>query len=369
MTVSLRALLRPLLQLLCIWAVAVSLAALANYVDLSRRSIEAAFAEIWYTWFWANIPFIALSYALLFYLRREHNKPPSLKQIVYAYLGVLLLFAPIDLAFQTWTTVHDQQQAMHWSNFVSALQQMRRIDWLVDFTLYTTTFAGVSAAHFWTQIGAREKSLQQAITDNLNLRVELEQQKLNALRAQLEPHFLFNALNAISALVRMSDKKGAITALNRLSDLLRYGLTASNKEWVTLADEIQFVRDYLCLQRLRYGDRLVVRIEGETEQVLAADCPPLLLQALVENALRHDLDCHTGVSDIVIRFQQCAERVQIEISNPVANAIAPNPGLGLGLTNTAARINLLFQGAATLSTRTAAGRFFVDIELPLSAPE
>jgi two-component system, LytTR family, sensor histidine kinase AlgZ len=224
-----------------------------------------------------------------------------------------------------------------------------------------------SPYHFAWQYQAREQKMQKASNDNLEL--QQGRQKINTLRAQLEPHFLFNALNAISALVRTADKKVAINALNRLSELLRYALTACKKDWVRIDDELRFVSDYLALQQLRYGERLQLVMHGLNEKIRAGDCPTMLLQPLVENALRHDLDCHSGASDIVINWQLHQERLVIRLSNPVCSTFAPNPGMGLGLANTAARLALLYDGQASLQTELVEGRFVVQLNLPLYAPE
>lgn len=108
---------------------------------------------------------------------------------------------------------------------------------------------------------------------------------------------MFNALNAISALVRQDDRTLALKGIRQLSDLLRYALVASERASVTLADELQFTRDYLALQRLRYRDRLQVQIEGESGEVLGADCPPLLVVDDEEPGrinLRHALATQPG---------------------------------------------------------------------------
>jgi LytS/YehU family sensor histidine kinase len=198
----------------------------------------------------------------------------------------------------------------------------------------------------------------------LNLRLALEEQRMLALRAQFEPHFLFNALNAISALVREGDRTLALGGIGRLSDLLRYALSASVRNTVTVAAELQFVRDYLDLQRLRYGARLRVHIEGDERMLHDVDCPPLLLQPLIENALRHDLDCHDGPSDIRLSFVPDGAALTIRVTNPAGAHASPNPGAGLGLANTRERLRLMHP-TASLHTNLRAGRFVAEVRLPL----
>jgi LytS/YehU family sensor histidine kinase len=222
------------------------------------------------------------------------------------------------------------------------------------------TFAVMVAIANWRQSRARHR-------DTLKLQLALEQQRLLALRAQLEPHFMFNALNAISALVRGGDSALALGGINRLSELLRYALAASVRDTVSVADELQFVRDYLDLQGLRYGERLRVSIDGEGPLLHEADCPPLLLQPLVENALRHDLDCHGGPSDIRLRFERSGDSLLIQVSNPMNGLSSPNPGAGLGLSNTRDRLRIMHPGAS-LQAGPADGRFVAEVRLPLPGP-
>jgi two-component system sensor histidine kinase AlgZ len=200
------------------------------------------------------------------------------------------------------------------------------------------------------------------------LRLALEEQKLQTLRGQLEPHFMFNALNAISALVRSNSPDLALSGINRLSSLLRYALAASQGEWVTVADELQFTRDYLALQRLRYGDRLQVRIAGDSGAVLRADCLALLLQPLVENALRHGLDEATEPGAVTIAFATAGRALEVRVANPIVPGALPNPGAGIGLANVRERLRSAYGGAASLAIDKADGRFVATLRLPMQAP-
>jgi LytS/YehU family sensor histidine kinase len=154
-------------------------------------------------------------------------------------------------------------------------------------------------------------------------------------------------------------------SIARLSALLRYALSATVTSTATLDEELRFVRDYLDLQRLRYGERLRVRIEGDDAALDAIACPPLLLQPLIENALRHDLDRHDGPSDIALRFEPEDDAMRIVVTNPVTPGAAPNPGAGLGLANTRDRLRLVHP-AATLTAGVLDGRFVAEVRLPIA---
>lgn len=236
--------------------------------------------------------------------------------------------------------------------------------YFVDYVLYCGIFAttaGLALIRGQIERDRRNRRLQARM---LTMQLQLEHQRMAAIQAQLEPHFLFNALNAISGLVRGEEKKVALTAIARLSELLRFTLSASRKDWVSLTEELRFVRDYLSLQSLRHGERLQVDIDANEDELRDVGCPPLLLQPLVENALRHDLETHQRSSDI--RLKICLENdgIALHLSNPVTTQTAPNPGLGLGLSNTRERLALRYGDAAKIQTEVREGRFHVDIWLP-----
>jgi len=321
------------------WSLVCATGALSSYGALLQRGANPSFAELFGDWISAHGLMVVFSAVLYRALQRWPQVLASPRGIGRAYLAVLALFLPLEFLF------------------VSQLQKVNLYGIFVELTWTTFTFVTVVGIRIWQLQRARE-------TDILSLRLELEQQRLAALRGQLEPHFLFNALNAVSALVRMDDRGATLTAISRLSGLLRYAQAAGARDWVTLAEELQFVRDYLALQSMRYGGRLRVAIEGDSGAVLAADCPPLLLQPLVENALRHDLDCHDGEGDIALRFAERDGMLHIHISNSLHQAPA-NPGLGLGLRNIEARLRIACGSGAELRTRRDDGRFVAEIRMPM----
>jgi hypothetical protein len=324
---------------LLVWSAICVTGAASSYGALLQRGANPSYWELLGDWSAAHALMVVFSAVLYVILEHRPQSLGSARAIVRAYLMVVFLFLPLECLF------------------VSVLQDRNIFAIFLELTWTTFTFVTVCGIRIWQLQRARE-------TDNLTLRLELEQQRLAALRGQLEPHFLFNALNAVSALVRMDDKAVALSAISRLSGLLRYAQSASSRDWVSLAEELQFVRDYLALQAMRYGRRLRVQIEGDSGAVLAADCPPLLLQPLVENALRHDLDCHDGDGDIKLRFAEQGGMLHIHISNSVRD-VPPNPGLGMGLRNIEARLRMACGSGASLRTAREGGRFVARIDMPM----
>ncbi len=337
----------------------------ANYADQLRRGGHAGFHAVvgnslrgWWPW----VAFTAVLYIAL--SRRAHQLGDRAAMSRLFALSVLLFFIP-QVAYQVWLTV---REATDGRSFLRTFATWPANFWLIDFGILVAACTVVYAMVAARERVRSQRRRQQLDAENLALRLELEQQRVVALRAQLEPHFLFNALNAISGLVRGSDKSLAISALTRLSELLRYALTASSRDWVTVGDELHFVRGYAMLQQLRYGDRLQLTISGDDDTIRSGDCPPLLLQPLVENAIRHDLESHAGASDIRMTFALRGERLAVDITNPIHPAAVANAGLGLGLRSTRERLALLYGPDASFAAGAEDGRFAVHLELPLQAP-
>jgi two-component system sensor histidine kinase AlgZ len=362
---SLRRTLVSVSVIILLWGALIVLGAMGDLADAARRGQNLTFLSLLADWFWDHVLLIVLTCACNELLRRRPHLIASRRAIVLMYAALAVGFVPLQVLFQT---VMKAVLGRPWPHgVITAWLDAPIMMFFFEFTWMTFTFTAVVAVCNWRDARARQQAWMQSQNENFALRLELEQQRLAALRGQLNPHFLFNALNAISALVRTQDGKMALAGIGHLSDLLRYALQASEREHVSLVDERQFVADYLALQKMRYGARLQVHIAGDDQAGLAGDVPPLLLQPLIENALRHDLDCHDGPSDIRLVFGGDAERLTISVSNPLSAGRSTNPGLGLGLHHSRSRLQLAYGAAATLSAGPADGRFLVDISMPRHA--
>ena len=346
------------------WAVIGTIGALASYSDVLRRGGDTPYLEFLWYWWQGSLTLVLMTVIghagfsrWPQWIARPHN-------MALAFGFMLLVLFPLELLYQAVLQLLEANQPVKTSMVLAQLQQMPKFFWFTDLILMAGTLFTLLFIANTRQKRLREQALQQAETDNLKLRLALEQQRMNSLRAQLEPHFLFNALNAIVALMRAADLNTSIKALQRLSELLRYAIAAGQQDWVSVADEVRFIDDYLALQQLRYGTRLQVRLEGNDDSLDTVDCPPLLLQPLVENALRHDLDCHDGSSDILLQFSLDEQNLDATISNPLRCHQPQNPGLGLGLRNISERLQLLYGDQAGFSTGSEHGRFVVRLRLP-----
>jgi hypothetical protein len=356
---------RTIVNHVAFWTALCAAGALGNYVDRIHLGRDAAYAEVLLRWWVGHVPVMALSSTLGLALLRRPGLFAERRMTLRIYAGVVLLFLPCEWFYVGCADILLRGEPLTLASSWAELGKMGKMTWFSETAWSTGTFIAMVAIGNHREARARSEAFIKAQAENLNLHLALEQQRMQALRAQLEPHFIFNALNAISALVRGGDKADALAGIGRLSDLLRYALSATQREQATIAEELGFVRDYLALQRLRYGERLQIRIDGDDEQVLRGECPPLLLQPLIENALRHDLDCHDGPGDIRLSFERTAGELLIRVMNPVSAWASPNPGTGLGLSNTRARLALA-DPRACLRTGSQDGTFTAEISLPLA---
>jgi hypothetical protein len=173
------------------------------------------------------------------------------------------------------------------------------------------------------------------------LRAQVTQAQLGALKMQLQPHFLFNTLNAIMGMMRGGEVKQAEHALSRFSDLLRAVLDDMDTQEVTLERELTYVRLYLSIEQMRFADRLSVRIDPDAD-VLDAAVPHMALQPVVENAVRHGIGCRVGGGSIEVRVTRVGGRLHIKVRDQGTGPRVRSPaGRGLGLSNLRARLRQL----------------------------
>jgi hypothetical protein len=354
---------------LLVWLAVCAIGAAAVHADQLRQHVGRGYAWLLRNWMINHALMAAFSTSLFLAFLRWPRALSSARRLLLGYVLVLLVFLPWEVAYVALADLFKSGLRIGMEPWLEQLRGEGGFTIFLEFAWTSGTYLAVAAVCIWRAGQQRERAWRQAQNDNLRLSLELERQRMLALRAQLEPHFIFNALNAISALVRTGDEALALGGIHRLSELLRYALAAGTRDWASVGEELAFLRDYLALQRLRYGARLRVQLDADEGALADGDCPPLLLQPLVENALRHDLDCHEDESDIRIAIVREGGMLSIRIGNPVAEALPRNPGLGLGLANTRARLELAYRGAATLHTERAGGRFEVAIRMPLYAAE
>jgi two-component system, LytTR family, sensor kinase len=244
-----------------------------------------------------------------------------------------------------------------------------RFSFLYDFIVYVIVLGAGLARNYYVRYQARveetrrlEGEAAQLRAESAELHAQVTDARLNALHAQLNPHFLFNTLNAVSTLVD-EDPPAARRMIARLSDLLRHTLGKGDEQEITLARELEMLRRYLDIMEVRFQDRLDVSIETDAS-LDDALVPNLVLQPLVENAFRHGLAQIQTVGRVAVRAVRDDGELVLTVrdngrgpANPVRE--------GVGLTNTRARLTQLYGGRQRLAlSPDEGGGAVVEVRVP-----
>jgi hypothetical protein len=250
-----------------------------------------------------------------------------------------------------------------WKSWVPALNQQTAAhlapDYSLLFGLGVVLYLAAVAVHY---LMLEIEALREAEDEVLRYRVLAREAELRAFKAQVDPHFLFNSLNAVASMCGSRPLEAREMA-QRLADFFRLILRLGALERITLAEEIDLVQRYLAIEQVRFGERLTTHIKVDEG---AARCmvPPLLLQPLVENAVRHGVASMVegGTIDITATLED--HMLRIVIDNPADPDRADARGEGIGLENARGRLSAVSEGRAMLQAAEAEGQFRVVIELP-----
>jgi signal transduction histidine kinase len=218
------------------------------------------------------------------------------------------------------------------------------VGWL---PLTVLIYVGLVSAGHWMELAKREREREQR---TLSLEAQLAGAQLQALRMQLHPHFLFNTLNTIAALVRERDVTASVRLISQLGDVLRQVLRSAGTQEVTLAEEIAFIGRYLEIEQVRFADRLRVRWDAD-DDAMDASVPHLILQPLVENALRHGIAGreNAGLLEIGARCRGTRLVIWVRDDGPGLEAATMASSHGIGIANVRARLAALYRGEGTLA--------------------
>jgi LytS/YehU family sensor histidine kinase len=184
--------------------------------------------------------------------------------------------------------------------------------------------------------------------ENNQLERAIQETEGKVLRAQMNPHFVFNALNSIRALIT-EDPNKAKKGINQLSKLLRSSLLTERKKTISIAEELETILDYLHLEKIRYEERLIWKIDVSKE-ILPAQIPPMLLQTLIENAIKHGIAHSAKEGLIQIKGKRDQTQIQLQVINP-GNLKTLGESTGIGLVNSQNRLNLLFGETAHIDIK------------------
>lgn len=191
--------------------------------------------------------------------------------------------------------------------------------------------------------------------------VLLKEAELFKLRQQLQPHFLYNSLNSINALIMISPSK-AQEMIGKLSDFLRSSVQRESETVLSVNEEIQYIQSYLAIESVRFGDRLVVTFEKNFDE--NAVLPPFLVQPILENAIKFGLYGKTGAVAISISIVSDNNLLVITVCNPYAADQQPPKGTGFGLEGIRRRLYLMYARTDLLTTTSIDGQFNTTLKIP-----
>jgi signal transduction histidine kinase len=261
-----------------------------------------------------------------------------------------------------------------WAGAGVALRYALGLQWDVSFGVqlatWTLTSIPWSVFMYFTALGCMyafmySSEVREQEAQSARLSAQLAEARLGALRMQLNPHFLFNSLNAIGVLVRDDNTAAASRMIELLGELLHSVLRADARHEVPLAEEIQFLEQYLAIEQVRFSDRLGVRWSVD-DTVRRLKVPGFILQPLVENALRHGITKRSGPGTIEISAHREGDTLVLRVRDDGPGfTAAEDAAKGVGLANIRERLRTLYGDAASLSlVSTAAEGTVATIRLP-----
>jgi hypothetical protein len=231
----------------------------------------------------------------------------------------------------------------------------------------TLLYIGWLCVYFFYHLFDR---LNRSEIERLRLMAHVKDAELRALKSQVNPHFIFNSLNSLRALIDENPPR-AREAVTQLANLLRYSLQSGQLETVPFEDELRAVHDYLALEQVRHEERLRVRLDVDPE-TLALPIPPMLLQTLVENAVKYGISVRPEGGEVAVIGRREPDLLRLQVTNPGALAAPPRPAApstGVGLRNAAERLRLLFGERAMLQLReNGHGLVVAEALVPLAHP-
>lgn len=309
---------------------------------IGRRHAWLIFVTEFVSW----LPWM-LATPLIIGLARRY--PLSPRTTARAVISHFLTFTIVGLAAEAWfaalQVIFNPWEFSQASTFADAWRSSLPPQILTYLIVYTLILG------FTSWMDAREKRARETM-ETARLTAELSKSQLAALRQQIEPHFMFNTLHSITGLVRDRENEAAVSMIVGLSEFLRRGLEDSHRSQVSLGEEIEYLRRYLELQKLRFGERLQVSIDVPTE-LSRARVPNLLLQPLVENAIKHGIAKRAAGGTIRVSGVRANGTLCLCIYNDAADSPVEwgVPRVGVGLRNLRARLQILHGDATQLELK------------------
>jgi sensor histidine kinase YesM len=279
----------------------------------------------------------------------------------YPTTAAITLYALFASLFVTAATVPVQYELIKWwlnepenGNYIRWLGLSLPVRFLIVW-IFNIWVATISS--FRKNMAALDSRFQQ----QTDASILLKEAELFKLRQQLQPHFLYNSLNSISALIMISPDR-AQDMVGKLSDFLRSSVKRESNDTLPIAEELAYIESYLCIESVRFGDRLCITFVREyTDDAMI---PPFLLQPVLENAIKFGLYGNTGNVEIRVHIELRNGMLEISITNPYDPDMQPPRGTGFGLSGIQRRLYLLYARTDLLETRKEERIFTTTLKIP-----
>jgi len=322
------------------------------YISSAKAGLEVSWGQAvgyalgdWYVFALLSVPVIQLA-------RRFRFEAGSWARSLTVHLIGGVTFSLAYMVMRAWIG-----QWQSGAPFPEVFKSLLVKSWHYNLLVYWVILAVSQAFDYYRKYRERELHASE-------LEKNLAQAKLQALQMQLNPHFLFNTLHSISALMH-KDVEAADRMIMRLGDMLRAALEGSDTQEVPLRDELKFLQRYLEIEQIRFGDRLTVKLEIAPD-TFEAQVPNLILQPLVENAIRHGIEPHARPGRIELHAHRQADVLTLDVCDNGAGLRNHDPSReGVGLSNTRARLQELYGNAHRFELGSApGGGLVVQLTIP-----
>lgn len=316
---------------------------------------------------------LALLPAILWLSRRFPFEPGGWKRALPVHVFAAVSFAFLHITISSWIGEYVLYSWLTEDVLYSSLEPMRKrvanlvgVYFVLELVTYFAVVGAYNAYIYSRRYREREGHAAQLALRASRLEASLSVAKLDSLRMQLNPHFLFNTLNAISVMAMKGERQGVVRMLMLLSDLLRLSLD-NHQQVVSLRDELAILDRYLEIENVRFQDRLTLERDIDPA-VMDVEVPSLLLQPIVENAIRHGIARRPGRGVVRIEAEAAGGFLELRVLD-TGPGVAPAPasdGTGVGLANTRARLEQLYAEnyRLTLKSRPEGGAC-TTVRLPL----
>jgi len=303
-----------------------------------------------------NLIFAALGVSIWFTVRFSSSRSgrPTDQIMNHAFSGLVMISLWLGLGYLIMNWLYTDEAYL---TFLQASVLGRALTGVFYFSLLVMVY--------YLYINGEDRKAR--ISREHDLRMKVREAEIDRLKAQINPHFLFNSLNSISAMIK-HQPEDAREMVIKLSSFLRYSLEHKENELTTLQHELEHIARYLDIEKARFGDRLVFNpsVEKSCESLLL---PHMILQPLIENAIKHGVYESTEPVTITLRASCTpASQMLIEISNNFDPEAPPRKGKGIGLTNTQNRLKLVYGSDSLMQIHRSGDRFEIKTTFPQTLP-